>query len=323
MGFESAIFADHACTAPAMKAECETLDAFPGHKSDIVLHHYSISSPAVDAYLASSARRIMVYHNITPAKYYMGYADDVAARLTSAREQMVTTALKSDAVWAASKFDATELEEAGVRNVRAFAVPFDPAVIDVAPEPYILNRFSGGLLRNILFVGRIAPNKRIENLILAFAWYNQTINPYSRLLLVGSPRSAPRYYMMLRMLANELNLTHVCFEGFASPAGLAAYYRVADAFVCASEHEGYCVPLVEAMHMGVPVIARNAGGTPEALGGAGVLYEDLTDNELAELMHRVLADSSLRETILASQKKRMAQVLGRNLERELKDLMEI
>lgn len=321
MGFESTIFADRGCIAPAMKPECETLEAVPNRKSDIIIHHYSISSPAVETYLASAARKILIYHNITPAKYYIGYADDVAARLTSAREQLVKAALRSDAVWAASKFDAAELEEAGVRNVKVLALPFDPAVVDIPPEPYVLNRFSGGALKNILFVGRIAPNKRIENLILAFAWYNQTINPYSRLLLVGSPRSAPRYYMMLRMLANELNLTHVCFEGFASPAGLSAYYRVADAFVCASEHEGYCLPLVEAMHMGVPVIARDAGGTPEALGGAGVLYEDLSENELAELMHRVLSDCNLREQILASQKKRMAEVLDRNLERELKDLL--
>jgi L-malate glycosyltransferase len=321
MGFESNIYADSAHIAPTMKDACQPLESLSTRRSDVVIHHYSISSPAVDAYLSSKARKILIYHNITPAKYFMGFADDAVTSLTAAREQMVQAARQSDAVWAASKFDASELEAAGVRNVNVFALPFDPAVIDVQPEPYILNRFSDKTLKNLLFVGRIAPNKHIEDLILAFAWYNQTINPYSRLLLVGSQRSAPRYYMMLRMLANELNLTHVCFEGFASQAGLAAYYEIADVFVCASEHEGYCLPLVEAMHKGIPVVARRTGGTPEALGGAGVLYEDLSHNELAELVHRVLTDAGLHETIVNSQKKRMTEVLGRNLEKELRSLL--
>lgn len=319
LGYDSAIYADPAHVAPAVKSECEPIAALEDRKSDVLVHHYSIASPAVEAYLASPARKILIYHNITPAHYFAGVSDSVAAQLTSAREGMLHTARQSEAVWAASAFDAAELEEAGVRTVKVLALPFDPAALDAPAEPYILNRFTGPLT-NILFVGRIAPNKRVEDLILAFAWY-QTINPYSRLLIVGSQRSAPRYYMMLRMLANELNLTHVCFEGFAAAAGLAAYYEVADLYVSASEHEGYCLPLVEAMHKGVPVIARRAGGTPEALGGAGVLYEDLSPNELAELMHRVISDDALRAQIMASQARRMTEVRARDLKQEVAELM--
>jgi glycosyltransferase involved in cell wall biosynthesis len=184
----------------------------------------------------------------------------------------------------------------------------------------ILEKFAGPL-KNILAVGRIAPNKRIEDLIQAFAWYHRAINPYSRLLIVGSPRSAPRYFTMLRMLVGDLDLPNVCFEGFASPAGLLAYYRVADLFVSASEHEGYCLPLVEAMDHGIPVIARVAGGTPEAMDGAGVLYEDLAPAELGALFDRVLTDAALRKEILTSQQRRVQRARDRDLEAEVKALL--
>ena len=180
---------------------------------------------------------------------------------------------------------------------------------------------SSGPLKNILFVGRIAPNKRIEDLILAFAWFHLAINPFSRLIIVGSPRSAPRYLTMLRMLVGDMDLSNVCFENFASPSGLPAYYRVADLFVSTSEHEGYCLPLVEAMDHGVPVIARAAGGMPEAMDGAGVLYEDLTPAELGALFDRVLTDAALRKEILTSQQRRVQRARGRNLEAEVRALM--
>jgi len=114
---------------------------------------------------------------------------------------------------------------------------------------------------------------------------------------------------------------NVCFEGFASPAGLRAYYRLADLFVCTSAHEGYCLPLVEAMDQGVPVIARAEGGTPEAMDGAGVLYEDLSAAELGVLFDRVLTDEPLRQEILASQRQRIQRAHSRDIEAELRRLL--
>ena len=167
----------------------------------------------------------------------------------------------------------------------------------------------------------MVPNKRVEDLILAVAWYTRTVSPFARLILVGSDRSCPRYFALLRLLALGLDLPNVCFEGFASEAGLAACYRAASLFVSASDHEGYCLPLVEAMHCGVPVIAKDTGGMPEALGGAGVLYTDLDAPELAELMHRVLADAALRAQVLESQRRRMAVVQARDLREAVAELV--
>jgi len=176
-------------------------------------------------------------------------------------------------------------------------------------------------MQNLLYVGRIAPNKQVEDLITAFAWYHRVINRQSRLIIVGSERSCPRYYLMLRMLANELELPNVCFERFASPRGLSAYYELADLFITASRHEGYCLPLVEAMHKRLPVIARNEGGMPEALGGGGVLYEDLAPGELAALIERVLTDAALKNQILAAQDQRMADLRNRDAAAELRTLL--
>jgi glycosyltransferase involved in cell wall biosynthesis len=170
-------------------------------------------------------------------------------------------------------------------------------------------------------VGRIAPNKCIEELITAFAWFHRNIEPQSRLLIVGSERSAPSYYTMLKMYAAELELDTVFFERFASPAGLSAYYQIADLFATPSRHEGYCLPLVEAMHKGVPVIARRTGGTPEAMGNAGILVDEFRPEELAELFGMLCHDPSLRETVLASQRQRMDQVLNRPVREEFQALL--
>ncbi len=323
-GHPAEIYADMRCVSPSLRADCRPLAEYRGAPEDICLHHYGIASPAAEVFLASPAARILVYHNITPADYFDGYDDGLRARLEEARARLPATARGAAAVWTVSRFNAAELAALGIANVRVLPLIFDPAPLDAAPEPLIMRKFSGprNRLKNILFVGRIAPNKRVEDLIQAFAWYHKALNPFSRLLLVGSNRSAPRYCTMLRMLAGDLDLPNVCFEGFAAAAGLAAYYRVADLYVCPSAHEGYCLPLLEAMHADVPVLARRAGGMPEALDGAGVLYADLSAPELAALMHRVLTDEPLRQTVLAAQRARMRREAARDLAAEVRQLLD-
>lgn len=197
-----------------------------------------------------------------------------------------------EAVWAVSKFNASELAAAGVSGVKVFPLPFEKEALDLPPDTFVSAMFTNRLT-TILFVGRVVPNKRIEDLILAYAWYYRAINRFSRLVIVGSPRSCPKYYAMLRMLVGDLDLQNVCFQGFASPQGLVSYYNGASVYVSTSMHEGYCLPLLEAMYKGVPVVSRAVGGTPESMGGGGVLYDDLQPAELAELIHRVVSDPVL------------------------------
>ena len=318
--FPSDVYAPMDRIADDMRTHCYPIEDFRGKPSDVVICHYSIASPATEVFLSAPGRKVLIYHNITPAEFYQPFDAAITEQLVQARVGLKDTALRADAVWADSAFNASELRSAGVENAKVFQLLFTPAAMDIPPDPVVLDQFAPPM-KNILFVGRIAPNKCVEDLVTAFAWYHRKIEPHSRLIIVGSDRSAPTYFAMLRMYAGELELPNVCFQRFASPAGLSAYYQLADVFVTASRHEGYCLPLVEAMYKGVPVVAREVGGVPEALGGAGVMYDDLKPEELAELLALVLKDDHLRQAILESQKKRIAEVLKRPMQEEFLSLL--
>ncbi len=319
-GHASEIYASPERVSPSLQGDCRLLAEYTAQPADLCLHHYGIASPAVGAFLASPARKIMIYHNITPAEYFTGFDNEVAAQLRTARGALREVARQADAVWTVSRFNAQELKAAGIEGVKVFPLLFSPQLPGLAPNPLIVKKFAGPL-RNILFVGRIAPNKRVEDLIQAFAWYHMTLDPFSRLIVVGSQQSAARYFNMLKMLTGDLDLTTAYFAGFASDADLAAYYRTANLYVSTSGHEGYCRPLLEAMDHGIPVIARAAGGTPEAMQDAGILYEDLSPQELAALMHRVLTDADLRAAVLCSQAERIRRERERPVEAELRNLL--
>ena len=126
---------------------------------------------------------------------------------------------------------------------------------------------------------------------------------------------------MLRMFAAELDLMSVSFVRYASPGGLISYYQQADLFATTSRHEGYCLPVVEAMYEGVPVLARNTGGVPEAMDGAGVMFDEASPQELACLMHRMITPGPLREEILASQRARIERLRSRPVPQELQNLL--
>lgn len=320
-GHASDIFADPSNVSPPLRGECRPLSEYSATSSDLVLHQFGIASKAADIFSASPARKILIYQNITPAEFFKSFDDNLACRLAEARSGLEQLAKNSNVVWATSRYNALELETMGIQGVRVLPLHFDPSTVAIEPKQQTMANFSGPLT-NILFVGRIAPNKRLEQLIEVFAWYQKTINRYSRLILVGSNQSYQRYYTMLRMLVGELDLPNVCFEGFLNAAELAACYRQAHVYVCLSEHEGYCLPLVEAMFMKVPVIARRIGGMPEALGNAGVLYDGLNARELAELINLVVTDSNLRKEILNSQQQRMQEILNRPVDEELRKMMQ-
>ena len=319
-GRESEIYADFRHVSPVARAYSKPMEEYKGEAADILIHHYSIASPAVDRFVQAPTRKVLIYHNITPAQFYRGFDDRIAEQLDHARRNLAKVLPAADAVWADSEFNASELRELGAGNVKVLHLLFSPKHFDVPPDPNLFPKFAASM-KNIMYVGRIAPNKRVEDLIEAFAWYHRVINRQSRLIIVGSERSCPRYYLMLRMMANELELPNVCFERYASPRGLTAYYQIADVFVTCSVHEGYCLPLVEAMYKGVPVIARQTGGTPEAMGAAGILYDGLSAGQLAQLIHRLLSDAALRREVLDFQKRRVEELTRRRPDEELREML--
>ena len=315
-GFPSDIYAPADRTAPDAVADCRCLEDLRADEGDVVICHYSVQSPTTDVFLNTRARRVMRYHNITPPEFYGPYDSAMAGQLREARAALPETARAADAVWAASAFNAAELTALGIARVTVFPLIFSSGRFDAQADPAVRARFAGPM-KNILFVGRIAPNKCVEDLIEAFACFSREIEPRSRLIVVGSDRGTPAYFAMLRMLAGEFDLPNVHFERFASPGGLVACYEAAHVFATASRHEGFCLPLIEAMVKGVPAVARNTGGVSEAMGNAGVRYDDLPPGGLAEMWARLLADDRLRSEVLESQRVRVQEVLRRPVREEL------
>lgn len=320
LGVVSEIFVPAERIAPDCRAAVRPLEEYRPGPGEGLIFHYSIQSPATEAFRRSPARKAVVYHNVTPAEYFRAFDAALAAQLAAARDELAEVARDADAVWADSAFNAAEVAALGAKNVKVLPLLFSAGAFDVPADPVVRQGLSGPS-KKILFVGRMAPNKCVEELIEAFAWYHKRIERRSELILVGSERSCPRYFAMLRMFAAELDLMSASFVRYASPAGLVAYYEAADLFATTSRHEGYCLPVVEAMYKGVPVLARSVGGVPEAMDGAGATFDEAGPQELACLMQRMTSDSRLRGEVLASQQARIRRLLDRPVRQEFEALL--
>jgi glycosyltransferase involved in cell wall biosynthesis len=160
----------------------------------------------------------------------------------------------------------------------------------------------------VVFVGRVIPNKRFEDVIRAFHAYQTWFNPRSRLLLVGAHSGFERYLTMLHAFIATLGAHDVHLVGHVSNEELTAYYELADVFVCASEHEGFCVPLIESFHMGVPVLAYAATAVPSTMDGAGILYTNKDPLRVAALINAVVEDHDLADRVVEGQYAALARL---------------
>ena len=267
---------------------------------NLLLHHFSIGSRASRVAFALPDRMALIYHNITPPQYFVGVHDKLVELCWKGRRELGAYIDRCDLALGDSEFNRAELEGLGFPRTGVLPVVPDFSHLDAAPDFRVAGAFDDEWT-NLLFVGRMIPNKRIENVIRIFHAYRTRINPRSRLLLVGSYGGFEKYLAMLQGMIGELGTPDVHFAGHVSNEELAAYYQVADLFLCASEHEGFCVPLVEAFHMRVPVLAYAASAVPATLDGGGVLYEDRHPGHVALLADAVLSDHALQERVLAAQ----------------------
>jgi glycosyltransferase involved in cell wall biosynthesis len=175
---------------------------------------------------------------------------------------------------------------------------------------------------NVLFVGRIAPHKRHEDLIRVFLHLKRTVRPDSRLLLVGSTRGTESYGESLRAYVDRLGLSDVVFAGHVGSAAWVAYYRCASVYLSMSAHEGFGVPLLECMHFGVPIVAYKAAAVPETLGGAGLLLTARNYAATAELLSLVDEDLDLRAQVVARQRERLRDFLPDRVRDRLVELLQ-
>ena len=214
-----------------------------------------------------------------------------------------------------SAYNCQELVEAGCPKVSEAPILLDLDQLDTPPDPLVLARFSGGR-PNVLHVGRIAPNKHIEDLIKTHYWLTKLI-PGARLLLVGGGGYQTPYGLGLKELVRDLKVPGVHWAGHVSTAGLMAYYRLANAYFTMSGHEGFCVPLVESMHFGAPIVAYASTGIPGTLAGGGLLLEERDHVLAAETLARVLQDAELAASLSAAARVRLERFRPRRVAGEL------
>jgi glycosyltransferase involved in cell wall biosynthesis len=208
-----------------------------------------------------------------------------------------------------SEYNRRELEQMGFSPTGVMPIAVDTTRLTSAPPLPALEEILDDGLVNFLFVGRIAPNKRIEDHIRLAEHYKRYVDSYYRFVFVGRCDAVPGYYAMLRalLLTYGIRPERVLFTGAVSDAELAAYYRSASVYVSLSEHEGFCVPLIEAMAMDVPVLAYAAAAVPDTLGGAGVQFSPKNLEYAAELLAILAFDDEIRDPVLDGQRRRLRQ----------------
>jgi glycosyltransferase involved in cell wall biosynthesis len=322
-GLASEIFSEARRILPELRRDVRDVSACAAavRPDDLVLLHLSIGSPVNQAFRALPCRKAILYHNVTPPAFYERLNPSTAWSLEQGLAQVRALAGAADLNLAVSQFNARELEAMGYRDVRVLPLVFDPARLNEAPDRRVLRELKDGRT-NILFVGRVVPNKRLEDVFLAFAHFQKAVDPESRLVLVGSWAGCERYRQVLASQVRRLGLRRVDFRGSVPQAALHAAYAAADLFLCLSEHEGFCIPLLEAMAHGVPVLAYAAAAVPETMDGAGVLLGRKDYPEMAELMGRLCRDPALRAAVTAGQAARVRRYFARDLAGELRGLLE-
>lgn len=306
-GYQSHIYAQY--IHPGLSKEVRPYTDYQPTGQDILIFHYSIGSE-VSEYVASlSTRLVMIYHNVTPAEYFRKVDHALFEQMEKGRQSLVHFRDKIELALADSEFNRLDLVQAGYTKTGVLPVALDEERYSQAPSQELMARFGHDGYTNLLFVGRIVPNKKQEDVIKALYYYKR-INPRSRLFLVGPHwEQAEVYLNWLQDLALYLNLPDVHFCGHVPFDELLAYYRLADVFVCMSEHEGFCKPLVESMYFDVPIVAYDATAVPYTLGGAGILVKEKRYDVVAETIHLLVTDANLRQRIIAGQRERLRHFL--------------
>ena len=306
LGHESEIFVQH--LEDPMRELGRPFGPGVIERSDGLLYHHSIGTVLTPHAIAHRAPKALVYHNITTAHFFDPWEPSFATLLEAGRKDMHNLAPAFPVSCGDSAYNAAELGETGFAAPRVLPIFIDPLRWAQPADPEWMKTLQDGRT-NVLFVGRVAPNKCQHDLVKAFDEY-LSYDPEARLLLVGGwPDGAP-YATYVRELAHSLGIdSQVHLVRRSSEAQLVACYRTAHLFWSMSEHEGFCVPLVEAMWFDVPVLAYRSSAVPETLGSAGLMFTEKKLPELAALAHLLVEDPELRKTVLAAQRIRRRDFL--------------
>ena len=309
-GYPSSIYAEN--IHQAVRDEAEPLTRLVVRPGDLLLLHYSIWSAVVDRALAGDVTLVVRYHNVTPAHWFEGVNEIVAGLCRTARARLGELAPRTSLALADSSFNALDLAEAGFGpcEVLPILLPAGTTPTPALPDEAL-----------IVTVGRLVPNKRIDEVLRTFACYERTCAPGSRLAIVGGDDGFEAYGKACRRLASALRI-HDPFLGPVDEAAKQHLLARASGYLACSEHEGFCVPLVEAMRHDLPIVARAFGAVPETLGGAGIAAPpEAGPAELAELLHVAVTDPALGAAMAAGRAERLSALAPELVGARLLDLL--
>jgi L-malate glycosyltransferase len=320
LGHDSRIYADVIHRKLQNEAESRKQYKAVSSAENILIYHFSIGSEITDYVMSIPDRVIIIFHNITPAYWFFGNSPHMTEVTAEGMNELSRLKNRCIMAWADSEYNASILREAGYKNVRVLPIIIDLSRLDVKPDPVFSRQWKSNHY-TWTFVGRISPNKCHQDIIRAFTFYKKHVNPKSRLMLVGENRNCWRYTQMMTQLLHELGTGDVYFTGMIEDRELVSTYNFSNLFICMSEHEGFCVPLLEAMYFDVPVVAYNAGAVKETMGDAGLVLDTKNPVEIAELAELIRRNAVFKDVIIKTQQKRLHEFCSRDMTKRVEELL--
>lgn len=288
-------------------------------EDDIVIYHFASQCSLFDSVKQLKCKVILRYHNVTPPEFFSGYDENAVIACSNGLSQARELKPYIDYCLPVSEFNKTDLMNMGYTcpmTVLPILIRFSD--YDQTPDNEVIQRYSDGI-KNILFVGRMAPNKKVEDVISAFSAYKDKYDPSARLFLVGSYNENDGYFRKLRDHIEKLGVKDVIFPGHISFAAILAYYSIADVFLCMSEHEGFCVPLVEAMRFKTPIVAYKSTAIPSTLNGSGILLNSKDFDKAADAVHEAVGKS--KDKLIEGQDNRLKDFASSVITKQLLEFL--
>ena len=307
-GFSSEVFSPN--TQKALENEVRRFNVSALASEEILIFHHTIGAPALDQIWERKIPLILIYHNITPPEFFAGTDPVLTRNLERGREQLAKIQPITKLALAASPYSEQELKELNFTETAVLPIVLDETKYQLPLDQHLQDQCQnlGALL---LFVGRLSPNKKQEDLLKLLHFYRR-FEADAHLVLVGGLQSK-EYVSWLRQFAASLGLEDaVTITGHVTHQELVTYFKTADLFVSMSEHEGFCKPLIESMHLGLPVLAYAATAVPSTMGGAGVLFHENDYEALAEIADLLVQNQELRQRIISGQNERVKNFLEPN-----------
>lgn len=292
-------------------------------QSDIIIFHFSGHSDLLNMITEYDCTKIICYHNVTPPEYFKNINAEAYERCQKGIDQFKSMESKFDHIITDSEFNKKNLLELGIRKERIEVFPIVMGLDKNKKHVFsdtIINKYKNKQV--LLSVGRIAPNKKIEDIITLFSFYYNFIDRNSFLLLVGNYNQDDYYYQKIRLIIQNLKCKdNVILTGKIDDIELASYYKIASYYICMSEHEGFCLPLIEAMNYEIPVLAWNSCAIPYTMGNSGILINEKKFPVIAKLINILDKDSELRDSIIQKQNLNIEKYKDESIKNRIRTLI--